>query len=189
MNGLPDAPAAFDRPDVSLRPVAMADVPLLRRWDSAPHIEEATGRKPGEPGAWDWENEIAEAQVWREMFIAEHRGRPVGFVQIMDPHEEPTAYWGACGKGVRAIDIWIGEADCLRRGIGTQMMRLALTRCFAVPDVGEVLIDPLSGNDRAIAFYKSLGFLSVGRQRFGDDDCLVMRIRRDDFMSGRRGPR
>ena len=45
---------------------------------------------------------------------------------------------------------WIGEAADLGRGYGTQMMRLALDRCFAPPEVSAVIIDPLASNTRAI---------------------------------------
>jgi aminoglycoside 6'-N-acetyltransferase len=38
------------------------------------------------------------------------------------------------------------------------------------------VIDPAVDNHRAIAFYEQLGFERVGRRKFGDDECLVMRI-------------
>jgi aminoglycoside 6'-N-acetyltransferase len=58
------------------------------------------------------------------------------------------------------------------------MMRAALRRCFAPPDVWAVLIDPLADNLRAHAFYQRLGFEAVGLRRFGDDLCLVHRLER-----------
>jgi RimJ/RimL family protein N-acetyltransferase len=73
-------------------------------------------------------------------------GRPIGFVQIIDPAREESHYWGDCEPNLRAIDIWIGEADCLNKGYGTQMMRLAIERCFADPSVTAILIDPLASN-------------------------------------------
>jgi aminoglycoside 6'-N-acetyltransferase len=35
----------------------------------------------------------------------------IGFVQIIDPAREESHYWGDAPGGLRAIDIWIGEAD------------------------------------------------------------------------------
>lgn len=58
------------------------------------------------------------------------------------------------------------------------MMRLAIARCFATPDVTAIMIDPLASNVRAIAFYARLGFVPVERRWFGADDCLVMRLAR-----------
>jgi aminoglycoside 6'-N-acetyltransferase len=122
---------------------------------------------------------------WCELLIAESGGRPIGMLQIIDPAREETRYWGDVEPGLRAIDMWIGEASDLGRGHGTAMMRLALQRCFADAAVSAVLIDPLASNVRAHRFYERLGFLRVERRMFGDDDCLVFRIERDEFAAKR----
>lgn len=117
------------------------------------------------------------------MLIAERDGRSLGFVQILDPEREESRYWGDLPAGFRCVDIWIGEEEDLGRGYGTEMMALALGRCFADPGVGAVLIDPLAANVRAHRFYARLGFRSLGPRRFGDDDCLVMRLDRVDWAA------
>lgn len=122
--------------------------------------------------------ELARNPDWREQLIAELEGRPIGFVQIIDPAREESRYWGDAGPNLRAVDIWIGEADCLGKGHGTQIMRLALERCFADPRVEAVLVDPLAANARAHRFYERLGFRRVGPRRFGADACLVYRVER-----------
>ncbi|HER35316.1 MAG TPA: N-acetyltransferase [Halothiobacillaceae bacterium] len=157
-----------------LRPATPADLDLLRRWDAAPHVVAARG----EDGPFDWEAELPRRPDWRELLIAEAEGRPVGFIQIIDPAREETHYWGDAEPNLRAIDIWIGEAEDLGRGLGTRMMRLALARCFADPAVTAVLIDPLAANVRAHRFYRRLGFQPVERRTFGPDDCLVLRLDR-----------
>lgn len=40
-------------------------------------------------------------------------------LQIIDPYEEETHYWGPIKKNKRAIDIWIGEEKNLNKGYGT----------------------------------------------------------------------
>lgn len=82
---------------------------------------------------------------------------------------------------LRAIGIWIGESGDLGRGFGTEMMRQALARCFAAPEVTAVLIDPLASNTRAHVFYERFGFRFVERRWFGDDDCFVYRLDRADW--------
>ncbi|WP_308737902.1 GNAT family N-acetyltransferase [Nostoc sp. 'Peltigera membranacea cyanobiont' N6] len=89
--------------------------------------------------------------------IAQINGRPIGFVQIIDPAREESRYWGDVAPDLRAIDIWIGEETDLGKGYGTKMMQLALNRCFADPRVTTVLIDPLASNTRAHRFYERLG--------------------------------
>ena len=102
-------------------------------------------------------------------------------MQIIDPAREESRYWGDCPAGLRAIDIWIGEADYLGRGLGTLMMPQTIDRCFSEPEVEGVLIDPMASNERARRFYERLGFRFVERRRFGSDDCAVYRISREDW--------
>jgi aminoglycoside 6'-N-acetyltransferase len=160
---------------VTLRPAAPADAPLLRRWDEAPHV---VASDPNDD--WGWESELARSPDWREQLIAEVDGRPIGFVQIIDPAREESRYWGEIGDDLRAIDLWIGDAADLGRGYGTRIMQLALERCFADPAVRAVLIDPLASNTAAHRFYERLGFRFVERRRFGADDCFVYRLDRPE---------
>ena len=164
---------------LALRPAVPADAPLLRRWDEEPHV---VASDPNDD--WNWETELARSPDWREQLIAEVDGRPIGFVQIIDPAREESHYWGDCAPNLRAVDIWIGEAADLNRGHGTRMMQLALARCFAAPEVDAVLIDPLANNTRAIRFYQRLGFRPVGLRRFGADECLVHELSRTEWLAG-----
>ena len=164
-----------------LRRATAADIPLLARWDEQPHVIAATG----DDDVIDWADEVAHQDEVQEVLIAEVDGRPLGVVQIIDPANEHTHYWGDIEEHLRAIDIWIGAAADLGRGHGTLMMREALDRCFAPPDVTAVVIDPLTSNTRAQRFYVRLGFVPVGRRVFGRDDCLVHRLERD-VWAGRR---
>lgn len=158
---------------VTLRPATPADLDLLRRWDAAPHVVASKGDED-----WQWETELHERPDWREQLIAEVDGRPIGFLQIIDPAREETKYWGCIDEGYRALDIWIGEADALNRGYGTQMMNQAIERSFADPAVHTLLIDPVETNTAAQRFYERLGFEYVVRRQFGDDCCSVYRLRR-----------
>ena len=166
-------------PTVHLRTAGLSDLALLKHWDEQPHVVAAD---PNDD--WHWEAELGRNPDWREQLIAELEGRPIGFIQIIDAALEETHYWGDVPAGLRAIDIWIGEHSDLGKGYGTQMMRLALSRCFADPDVKAVLIDPLADNTRAHRFYERMGFKFVERRRFGTDDCFVYRIGRSEFSAG-----
>ena len=150
---------------------------MLERWDDAPHVVV----NAGEDGGFDWAAELPRDPDWRAFLVAELDGRPIGFIQIIDPEREETHYWGEIGPGFRAIDIWVGEADAIGQGHGTAMMRLALERCFAAPEVTAVLIDPLVSNTAGHRFYRRLGFKPTEHRRFGSDDCLVHRLDRQDW--------
>lgn len=165
-------------PAMRLRPAILDDLDLLRRWDAAPHIIASKGTED-----WGWERELDRDPDWREQLIAEVDDVPIGFIQIIDPAREDSHYWGDRPDGLRAIDIWIGEENYLGRGLGTAMMRMAISRCLADPSVDGILIDPMATNDRARRFYERLGFRFVENRRFGDDDCAVYRLERGDWRS------
>jgi aminoglycoside 6'-N-acetyltransferase len=162
---------------IQLREANIGDVEILKHWDEQPHVIAAA---PND--AWDWEQELLRKHTWRELLIAEVDGRPIGFIQIIDPAEEETHYWGEIAPGYRAIDIWIGELSDTRKGYGQAMMTEALNICFRVRDVHSVLIDPLSSNTDAIRFYERIGFKFVENRQFDDDECKVYLITRQDWL-------
>ncbi len=163
---------------LKLRKATLADLPTLRYWDTQVHVFVSD---PDDD--WDWETELQRDPAWREQLMAELNGKPLGFIQIIDPALEDSHYWGQIGPDKRAIDIWIGEPENLGKGYGTQMMLLALDRCFAQAEVTEVLIDPLESNVRAINFYKKLGFRFVEKRTFDKDECKVYTLSRQDWQA------
>lgn len=161
-------------PKVKLRKATAADIPLLKKWDEQPHVIESD---PNDD--WEWDAELGREVPWREQLVAETNDRPIGFVQIIDPALEETHYWGNVSANLRAIDIWIGEEQDLGKGLGTQMMKLAIGRCFSNEKVTAILIDPLLTNTSAIRFYECLGFEWVENRVFCEDECAVYKLARD----------
>jgi aminoglycoside 6'-N-acetyltransferase len=150
------------------------DFATLARWDEEPHIVESD---PNDD--WGWEVELQRQPAWREQWIAEAGGLPIGFVQIIDPSLEDSHYWGPdVPDHLRAIDLWIGEPAWVGRGYGTLMMQAAIDHCFSDPAVTAILIDPLASNTGAHRFYERFGFQFVEVRRFGLDDCFVYRLAR-----------
>lgn len=172
--------------DVTLRLATHSDIPTLLRWDRDPVVIASASDNPDAIVAWgednDWvENiDLYEPDVW-EYWIAETDGKPIGCMQMCDPHREPTHYWGEIEPNLRALDIWIGEADARGHGYGEQMMRMGIARCFDDPAVTAIIIDPLNSNTRAHKFYQRIGFRPTHRQTFGEDDCLVHQMTRADW--------
>ena len=158
---------------LSLRKAKPSDLNILLFWDEQPHV---VNSDPSDD--WNWKKELLRNPDWREQLIAEVDGRPIGFVQIIDPKREDSHYWGEVDENLRAIDIWIGEAEYIGKGFGSTMMELALDRCFNNIDVTAVLVDPLASNTRAHNFYEKLDFQFVEERRFGNDECFVYRLDR-----------
>ncbi len=169
---------------MKLRLATIDDIALIRVWDQQPHVLESAG----DFFEFDWEGEIPRAVDWRELLIAEvEGGRAIGMIQIIDPEREESHYWGEVAPDLRAIDIWIGDVDDLGRGHGTEMMRLAIARCFAPPEVVAILIDPLVANTRAHRFYERMGFRRIERRMFDTDDCYVFRLDRANWIAQAKG--
>lgn len=163
--------------DISLRRAKPSDQSTLEYWDTQPHVIAASG----DDDAWEWQEELIKDVPWMELLIAERDGRPIGMIQIIDPKEEETHYWGDCESNMRAIDIWIGERDDLGKGYGTTMMSQALERCFSNKEVKGVLIDPLVTNVRACKFYERIGFEFVEQRTFGEDLCQIYFFSREQW--------
>ena len=162
---------------ISLRSATIHDLELLKYWDTKQHVIDCD---PDDD--WNWETELQHTPVWREQLVAELDGRSIGFIQIIDPYLEETHYWGKVAPNKRAIDIWIGEETDLNKGYGTQMMKLAIQRCFEVPDVDGILIDPLKTNTKAHRFYERLGFEFVEERDFDATSCFVFELKRKIYQ-------
>jgi aminoglycoside 6'-N-acetyltransferase len=159
--------------NIKLRPATINDLDLLLYWDKKQHVIDCD---PDDD--WNWEIELNRDPEWRDQLIAMLNEEPIGFIQIIDPHNEETHYWGDVGESKRAIDIWIGEEEHLSKGYGTAMMQLAIERCFQSPDVESILIDPLKSNIKAHRFYEKLGFEFVEERAFYETACYVYELKR-----------
>jgi aminoglycoside 6'-N-acetyltransferase len=173
---------------VTLRPATPADVVWFDLWDTDPDVIACSSDDPNAVVAFadtDWGEELAAQNEHSQYFIAELDGRPIGAMQVCDPHLESTHYWGEIAPNLRAIDIWIGAPADRGEGHGAQMMRLAMTRCFADARVTGIVIDPLASNERAHRFYRRLGFRPSGRRSFGGDDCLIHELTRQEWLASK----
>ncbi|WP_044103747.1 GNAT family N-acetyltransferase [Neolewinella persica] len=159
--------------DLTFRRAAPSDLPVLEHWDTLPHV---IASDPDDD--WEWEIELPRTVSWREQVMVELSGTPLGFLQIIDPLEEESHYWGGVGPNQRAIDVWIGPEIYLGKGYGTQMMRWAIDACFSDAAVEQILIDPLATNTRAHRFYERLGFIFLEERKMGDSVCFLYIMRR-----------
>lgn len=165
------------KPHITFREATLDDLDLLNHWDQQAHV---IACDPDED--WEWEKELSMTVAWREQLIAELNGNPIGVVQIIDPYEEESHYWGEVDQNLRAIDIWIGAVENLDKGYGTEMMKQAIDRCFSTPEVTKILIDPLTSNTKAHRFYKRLGFQFVEERSFEGTECFVFELHRSDWL-------
>jgi len=158
---------------IQLRTATINDLDLVKYWDTKQHVIDCD---PDEE--WNWKKELKRNPAWREQLIAELNGKPIGFIQIIDPLLEETHYWGQVKPNKKAIDIWIGEEEHLNIGYGTKMMELAINRCFTDKSINGILIDPLKSNVKARRFYEKLGFEFIEEREFDGTNCVVYELKR-----------
>lgn len=161
---------------IKLRSATINDLKLLKHWDTNQHVIDCDPEDD-----WNWEIELNRNPKWREQLIAELNKEPIGFVQIIDPYEEETHYWGEVEQNKRAIDIWIGEKENLNKGYGTIMMKQVIERCFENPNINGILIDPIKTNTKAHRFYERLGFKFLDERIFEDTLCYVYELKKSVY--------
>lgn len=172
-----------ERSRVSIRHATEADAALLYAWDEMPHVKAATSNDGSKSFDANWQEELMPRCDGTEFYIAEVDEVPIGAMQIINPATEESHYWGAVASNLRAIDIWIGEQSYIGNGYGTEMMYFAVDKCFSVPEVAAILIDPLANNVRSHKFYRRLGFVFIERRQFDkDSDCFVFRLAREEWF-------
>jgi RimJ/RimL family protein N-acetyltransferase len=151
---------AVDSQPIEFRPLAAEDLPLLHRWLSAPHVREWwNDARTAEEIRTKYAPRIAGADPTRS-FIIEHCGKPIGYIQSYRIRDYPdyARHVGAPGD-CAGIDLFIGEAEMVGRGIGTRAVAAFLRSIvFVDPAIGACAIGPEQGNRRAIRAYEKAGF-------------------------------
>lgn len=146
----------------SFRRLTEADLPLIHRWLNLPHVLEWWDR-PG-PSL----DEVRAKYVPRldddsdvTPYVIHWDDVPIGYIQRYPVHE---GAWGLRNVGTSVgIDLFIGHARYLGRGLGTQILRAFLREIvFQNPAVDACFIDPSPRNAVAIRAFEKAGFRDAG---------------------------
>ena len=165
--------------EIDFAPVTEQDLPLLLGWLAQPHWQE-----------W-WGGDIeAELSYWRDMiadrdstrpYMLLHLGRPIGYIQywlvrdaMLEPSLDEAAYLSALPEDAVGVDLSIGPADLLSRGIGSRALA-AFVADLRAKGYENIIIDPDSANIRAIRAYEKAGFRPIPEFAGRSGDCLLMR--------------
>jgi RimJ/RimL family protein N-acetyltransferase len=156
-----------------LVPFAAEHAPLMFDWLHRAHVAEWWSDAPSV-------DEIIEEYVRGstvDPYIVHLDGRPIGFIQSYVAAGSGEGWWpDVTDPGVRGIDQFIGEEDCLDRGIGTAMVRAFVARLLDDPAVTMVQVDPSPRNGRAIRCYEKAGFHAEGIIDTPDGRALYMTL-------------
>ena len=156
-----------DIPSVKLtfRPFVADDIPLLHKWLNEPHVSEWWFMDDGkrnptlEQVRSQWMRRIDKAGRVN-CYIVLLDTRPIVYIQwyLVSDFPESMALVSE-SKNVAGIDVFIGEADCLYRGLGPIMLKKFLKDIvFAIPEMQSCIVDPEPENTSAIRAYEKIGF-------------------------------
>jgi RimJ/RimL family protein N-acetyltransferase len=168
-------------PELSFRPLTLADLPLLHEWLNRAHVAEW----------WDEQRDLEyvlqtfgadlESPLMRMFFVC-LGGEPIGYIQEYRVLGADPEWWtDETDPGARGIDQFLANAEQLGLGLGSRMVRQFVTGLFADPEVTQVQTDPSPSNARAIRAYEKAGFRRVGEVVTPDGPALLMRITRAEL--------
>ncbi len=155
------------------RPLTPGDFHILTKWHSEPHIIEAwRGRRSPEEVKSRYTAKLAEEHL--EMFIICLRDRPIGFIQAYKAADVKNGWWPDEPETTWGIDLFIGEPDCLNKGLGSALIRRFSDDLLARPKVEKVITDPAPSNKRSIKAFKNAGFIEVGPTATPDGEAILL---------------
>ena len=155
--------------DLRLRPLREADLPLLARWRTEPHVR-AWWEMDGDPIPFT----VADA---REEYDEDLNGDPSTTGAIIVVANRPVGYvqwypWADYGEAAHemgiefddrafGLDIFVGEPDAVGTGVGSATVDLVCRMLFDERDASSVALLTALGNERAQRAYERAGFRKV----------------------------
>lgn len=146
--------------NLSFRPLAQADFPLLQRWLAAPHVN-----------MW-WRESLDLAGISAKfgprvdgteptyVFVIEYSGKSIGWIQWYrwDDYSEHARQLGV-NIGTAGIDLAIAELDMVGVGLGPLAILKFLEQfIFIDRNISSVVADPEVSNYRSLRAFQKAGF-------------------------------
>lgn len=138
---------------IYLRPITMEDTELIVKWRNEDRVRsnfiyQALFTKEGHE---HWmRTKVASGEVVQFIICEKESGRPVGSVYFrnIDLLNKKAEY-----------GIFIGEADCAGRGIGTETACLAVRYARDVLKLHKLMLRVFADNAAAVRSYRNAGFV------------------------------
>jgi aminoglycoside 6'-N-acetyltransferase len=150
---------------ISLRPMTLDDLPLVRRWLDQPHVARWWLSGTTATAELDSYAEAIRGDDPTVMLIASSAGEPVGFGQRYAWSDYPK---DADGVGARpgdcGIDYALGEAAVVGSGVGTELVAALVAEVRRhYPDAG-IVADPEATNHASRRVLEKNGFVLVAER-------------------------
>ena len=135
---------------LSFRPLKVTDFPLLLSWLSNDHVKQ-----------WWNDGDNTLEKVVLHYGAEEPNLAKFILIESTEAGENPLGYFQYYieSKEIIGIDQFIGEVDCINKGIGTVAIELFLQMIVTKHKPQQIIIDPHPENKRAIRCYEKVGFV------------------------------
>lgn len=157
--------------DIQFHPLNENDLELLYQWFQKSHVKR-----------WYARGETFSLKMIREKylpridnpnipnFIVYLNNQPIGYIQLyrIDEQHLPEGvkdlyhplFSQYKPQEIAGIDLFIGEEDCLRKGIASQVLQKFISQ-YIKNKFSAAVVDPKSNNKQAIKFFTRNGFIKV----------------------------
>ncbi len=157
---------------IIFKPLREGDITLLAQWFKQPHIAQWWPTESTLDNQSLHNKYLKKITSHGQAFIVYLGDRPIGYIQCyLADKEFDHETWG--------IDQFIGEADYLGKGYGTQMVKSFVALLFNKPNIKRVIVDPDPKNARAIRCYEKAGFRKIGLCETVDGIVELMEITKE----------
>ena len=168
---------------VCLRPFCRSDLCYVQKWSEDPEMRKLTGEVApmtrAEAEGWYRRMRSEKDRIWFAIVLKEGN-RVIGEAGLLRMFKP----W-LCTD----MSVIIGEKDVWGRGLGTEAGRLLLDLVFGDLAFHRVSMGVVGFNERAMRFWKGLGFKEEGIQRDGYycdgrySEFVMMSILEDEYRS------
>lgn len=152
---------------IAFRPLAAADIPLMREWLGEPHVR----RWWGDP---DEEARLMHAildEIDTEAYVVTRAGAPLGYVQAWQT--EAVGAYPDQPAATLAMDVFVGPPTMLGQGHGAAVIDAFAGRLLAA-GAARVVTDPDPANFIALRAYRRAGFRMLGERNTKDGSVVLM---------------
>ena len=165
--------------DISFRPVAAADLPMLRAWMEQAHWRQWWGETDTELG---YIVDMIEGRDTTRPFVFQVNQTDFGYIQywtigdnLLEPWLSQAPWMTELMPETIGIDLSIGDGSGVSKGIGTAVLK-AFTNQLLSEGFDNIIIDPDYRNSRAVRAYEKAGFRPIDTLLGKTGDTLLMQF-------------
>jgi RimJ/RimL family protein N-acetyltransferase len=180
-SGLPDPER------IGFRRMTTDELSLMHRWLCRPHVLEWWwgGVPPSYEAVAEKYGRRARGESPTQPFMILFAGTPIGYIQTYMIRDYPEyAALVDADDDPAGVDLFIGEAEFLHKGLGSHIVRAFLRDVvFGAGDAMSCIIGPSEANTIAIRVYEKAGFRFLKTIPSANEPTpeYLMRITRSDF--------